>query len=259
MNAHAGAQSARIGSASPRTPLAQTLSGPMHAHLDAMPSEWCDQCTAFLTSGQSGALCRFIDDRLAAGAVVYPAEPLAALRHSPPSDVRVVIVGQDPYHGPGQAHGFAFSVPPSAKAPPSLRNILGEVARDRGCSRSVSPCLLRWARQGVLLLNSVLTVEQGQPGGHARRGWESLTDCILDAMARSGPPKAFLLWGAQAQAHRGLVERAKRGHLILTANHPSPLSARRGPEPFVGCGHFSKVNAFLTSLGLPPIDWCADL
>lgn len=225
---------------------------------------WRAPVDAFFASDTGRALAGFIDARIAAGATVYPPEPLRALELTPLAEVRVLLLGQDPYHGAGQAHGLAFSVPTGVRPPPSLRNMLVELARDCGCA---PPCattdgnLERWARQGVLLLNTVLTVEDGAPASHARRGWEALTDALVAAVARDPAPKVFLLWGAHAQAKRVLIDGDAAGaagspHCVLQANHPSPLSARRPPLPFLGCAHFSAANAFLAAQGRGRIDWC---
>jgi uracil-DNA glycosylase len=183
---------------------------------------------------------------------VYPTAPhvLRALDAVPPDDVRVVILGQDPYHGEGQAHGLAFSVPQGMKPPPSLRNILKEVASDLGDSPADFTDLSPWARQGVLLLNTVLTVEAGRPGAHAGWGWERLTDEIIAHLGRSSEPRVFMLWGAPARRKAGLIDRAS--HCVLEAPHPSPLSAYRG---FFGCRHFSQANAFLQAHDRGAIDW----
>lgn len=166
--------------------------------------------------------------------------------------VRVVILGQDPYHGEGQAHGLAFSVPQGIKAPPSLKNIFKEMARDLETPDSLnrSTDLSDWAKQGVLLLNVTLTVESGKPGSHADMGWSELTDQIIRELSLTTPHLVFLLWGSHAQAKAGLI--SGDTHLVLKAPHPSPLSAYRG---FFGCGHFSKTNAFLTKHGYTPIAW----
>ena len=154
-----------------------------------------------------------------------------------------MILGQDPYHGAGQAEGLAFSVPPGQKIPPSLRNIFVEQQRDLGLAPPAHGHLGAWARQGVLLLNTVLTVEDGQPASHARRGWEALTDGLIDAVARLPRPIVFMLWGAHAQAKRDRIEAVAPGrHRLLLSNHPSPLSARRPPLPFIGCGHFGLAR-----------------
>lgn len=232
------------------------LRGSLRSHFAALPPEWRKCLAAPLASDSTRALVDFLDRRVAAGARVFPAQPLAALQACAPHEVRVIILGQDPYHGPGQAHGFAFSVPDGVRPPPSLRNIFLELARDCGCPVKRSGSLLQWSRQGVLLLNTVLTVESGQAGSHAGRGWEAFTDAVVDAVAALPAPKVFLLWGAQAQAKRERIDAIAAPHLVLSANHPSPLSARRPPLPFLGCGHFSQANRYLATQGLAPIDWC---
>lgn len=214
---------------------------------------WRDPVEAFLASEDGGRLLRFLDERRSAGAPIYPPQPFAALTLTPFDSVRVVILGQDPYHGAGQAHGLAFSVPPGVKPPPSLRNIFVELQRDLGCLPPPHGSLEGWARQGVLLLNAVLTVEDGCPGTHAGRGWETLTADLLRRLAVDAQPKVFMLWGALAQARRAVIGAP---HLVLEANHPSPLSARRPPVPFIGCGHFSRANAFLAANGRGEIEWC---
>ncbi|MFM7010867.1 MAG: uracil-DNA glycosylase, partial [Betaproteobacteria bacterium] len=174
-------------------------------------------------------LSTFLSERLAQHAVIYPAAPFRALQALQPQDVKVVILGQDPYHGPGQAQGLAFSVPDGFKRPPSLRNILAEVESDYPADHSILTLasnmqrndLSRWTEQGVLLLNTVLTVEDGQPASHARLGWETITDCLIRHVASDNTPKVFMLWGAHAQAKQTLIENQGR-HLILSANHPSP-------------------------------------
>lgn len=227
--------------------------GPLAAHFDALSADWHAAAAAFVDAPACVALCAFVDRR-AAAATVFPPHPLRALELTPFDAVRAVILGQDPYHGAGQAHGLAFSVPDGVRPPPSLRNIFIELARDvGGAPRSGN--LEGWARQGVLLLNAVMTVEAGVPAAHARRGWEEFTDALIGALARDAQPKAFLLWGAYAQAKAPMIEAAARGHLVLLANHPSPLSARRGPQPFLGCRHFSRANAFLSARGRGDVDW----
>ena len=216
---------------------------------------WRPLVEAWAASPAGRRLISFVGGRRAAGATVYPAEPLRALMLTPRTLVRAVILGQDPYHGPGQAEGLAFSVPADVPPPPSLRNILAELARDLGVvDRAERGHLGGWARQGVLLLNTTLTVEAGRPASHAKQGWEGLTDAIVSALARDAGAKVFMLWGAHAQAKASLVVGANAGrHLVLAANHPSPLSARRPPAPFVGCGHFGRANAFLGQARA--IDW----
>ncbi len=186
--------------------------------------------------------------------VIYPPDPLLALRLTPLSRTRVVILGQDPYHGPGQAEGLAFSVPPGVKPPPSLRNIFKEMQRDLGLLPPASGHLAAWAQRGVLLLNTCLSVEAGAPASHAKLGWQRLTDALIEAAASDPAPKVFMLWGLHAQAKAGLIAAAGPQHLLLQANHPSPLSALRPPQPFIGCGHFSQAANWLKNRGRD-IDW----
>ncbi len=185
---------------------------------------------------------------------IYPAQErvLRALELTDFNAVRVVILGQDPYHGPGQADGLAFSVPEGVQAPPSLRNIFEEIQRDvyGGQPQPFSTDLSRWARQGVLLLNAVLTVEAGKAASHQGLGWEPLTDEIVATLAQQREHLVFMLWGRFAQSKRRLIDGRK--HLILEAPHPSPLSASQG---FLGCGHFSKANRYLVEHGFAPIQW----
>ena len=228
---------------------------PLSDHLVALSADWRALAERFAGSPQGAALQSFLGGRAAAGATIYPPRPLHAFELTPPAGVRVVILGQDPYHGAGQAHGLAFSVPDGVRPPPSLRNIFLELRSDLGCAVPSSGNLERWARQGVLLLNAVLTVEVGAPASHAGRGWEVFTDSVIDALASDAQPKVFMLWGAHAQAK---AQRIAGGgaHCVLTANHPSPLSARRSPQPFLGCRHFSRANAFLVARRRGAIDWC---
>jgi len=173
-----------------------------------------------------------------------------ALDLTPLDKVRVVILGQDPYHGEGQAHGLCFSVMPGTRPPPSLVNIFKEMHSDLGVSPSRHGFLEHWARQGVLLLNSVLTVEMGRAASHREKGWERFTDAVVRLVNERPAPVVFMLWGSYAQKKAAFVDQSK--HLVLKAPHPSPLSAHSG---FFGCRHFSKANAFLEERGLPPIDW----
>ena len=175
---------------------------------------------------------------------------IARFRVSSPSQVRVVILGQDPYHREGQAHGLAFSVSERCAVPPSLRNIYKELARDLGIAPPAHGNLESWAHQGVLLLNTVLTVEEAKPASHQSTGWEEITDKIIQAVAAQQSPTVFMLWGAYAQKKKPMIDSTK--HLILEAPHPSPLSAHRG---FLGCGHFGKANGFLKGGGLAQIEW----
>jgi uracil-DNA glycosylase len=210
----------------------------------AVAHGWQALVTDFFSSAQGRALQSFLQARLDAGAVVFPPQPLRALELTPPEQVRVVILGQDPYHGRGQAEGLAFSVQPGVALPPSLRNIYKELQRDLGTPPPPFPnpggSLLKWAQNGVLLLNTCLTVEEAQPASHAGKGWEVLTDAVIRHVSANAQPSVFMLWGAHAQSKRALID-AQR-HLVLTANHPSPLSALRPPQPFIGCGHFSQAR-----------------
>jgi len=229
---------------------------PLSAHVDALPDDWRPLAERFAASPNGAALQAFLFQRVAAGATIYPPRPLHALELTPLAAVRVVILGQDPYHGAGQAHGLAFSVPDGVRPPPSLCNIFLELHHDLGCAIPASGNLERWARQGVLLLNAVLTVEDGQPASHAGKGWETVTGAVIDALAQDARPKVFMLWGAHAQARQERIVGAGNDHCVLTANHPSPLSARRAPQPFLGCRHFSQANEFLARHRRGAIDWC---
>lgn len=214
---------------------------------------WQPLLEQFRVTAQGLHLQAFLRERVARGAVIYPPQPLRALKLTPPDGVRVVILGQDPYHGPGQAEGLAFSVAPGVLPPPSLRNIFKELRRDLGAPPPPNGSLARWATQGVLLLNTSLSVEAGQPASHAGQGWEVFTDAVIRQCSNAGAPKAFLLWGSHAQKKAALIDGAR--HLLLSANHPSPLSATRGPVPFIGCGHFGQVNRWLLAQGVEPIAW----
>ena len=233
--------------------------------------DWLPVLDAFWRSEQGVSLAAFVQSRLEAGAVVYPKHPLWALQLTPLSQVKVVILGQDPYHGPHQAQGLSFSVAPGVKIPPSLRNIFKELQRDLNQPIPVNGSLEAWAKRGVLLLNTSLTVEDGQPASHAKRGWERLTDALLTEVARSAPACVYMLWGAHAQAKAEMLERessaqssnflglrdgasGRREALVLKANHPSPLSALRPPQPFIGCGHFAQAKAWLAQRNLS-LDW----
>ncbi len=222
---------------------------------DACSASWRAALEPVLASARSRALAEFLRAEEAAGTAIYPprAVRLAAIELTSLARVRVVVLGQDPYHGPGQAHGLSFSVPAGVKVPPSLANIFKEQAADLGLPRPQTGDLTPWAQQGVLLLNAVLTVEQGRPGSHHGKGWEEITDAVIGAVAAQPDPCVFLLWGSQAQRKAQSVPGlAASQHLILTAPHPSPLSAHRG---FFGCGHFSAANAFLAGQGRGTVDW----
>jgi len=184
--------------------------------------------------------------------VIYPDmyHIFATLQATAYEDVKVVILGQDPYHGPNQAHGFSFSVQPGVDIPPSLVNIYKELGTDLGCTMPKTGYLKKWADQGVLLLNAVLTVRAGQAGSHRGMGWEQFTDRIILLLNEREKPVVFMLWGRYAKNKQSLITNPR--HLVLTAAHPSPLSAYNG---FFGCRHFSKANAFLQMTGQEPIDW----
>jgi uracil-DNA glycosylase len=250
------------------------LHQPLAALLERDHGDWQPLLDEWRASAAGRALIQAVDARVAAGAVVYPADVFRALVLTPLSQTKVVILGQDPYHGPAQAEGLAFSVPLGQKVPPSLRNIFKELARDADTAAgsaagaeaaSGSPAerawktpehgsLVSWARQGVLLLNASLTVEEGQAGVHAKLGWQALTDAICVAASSDKAPKAFFLWGNHAQAKRPLLHQPER-HLVLQSNHPSPLSALRPPLPFIGCGHFGHAQRFLLATGRGMVDW----
>ena len=227
------------------------------ADLRGLDAGWRPLVDAFLSSEAGLALSKRLTDALQAGHTIYPPEPFRALSLTPLREVRVVILGQDPYHGPGQAEGLSFSVAPGVRLPPSLRNIFKELKQSLGVSPPADGSLVRWAKQGVLLLNTCFTVEAGQAASHARWGWEVLSDQLVQTVAQSSKPVVFMLWGAQAQAKKGLIEAAGRSgrHLVLMANHPSPLSALRAPVPFMGCGHFAQANFFLAQSGEKTITW----
>jgi uracil-DNA glycosylase len=197
-------------------------------------------------------LSEFLRQEKAAGKEIYPPGALIfnALDSTPLDRVKVVIIGQDPYHGPGQAHGLCFSVQPGEATPPSLLNIYKELKRDLNIDIATHGCLQHWAEQGVLLLNTSLTVERGNAGAHAGKGWQHFTDRVIEVVSEQRPHLVFLLWGKHAQSKERLIDPTK--HLILRSPHPSPLSAHRG---FIGNGHFSRSNKFLAQHSLTPIDW----
>jgi len=213
---------------------------------------WAAKLGDYLERPDMRALSEFLRAEKAAGKRIFPpgAQMFAALEATPVEQVKVVILGQDPYHGPGQAHGLCFSVPPGIDVPPSLLNIFKELERDLGLPRPDHGCLLPWARQGVLLLNAVLSVEAGKAGAHQGKGWEGFTDHVVETLAREREGLVFMLWGSYAQAKGRIID--TRRHCVLRAPHPSPLSAHRG---FIGCGHFSAANRWLSGRGLAPIDW----
>lgn len=213
---------------------------------------WKEQLQGEFEKPHMKSLKEFLNSRKASGQKIYPkgSEFFHALNTTPFEDVKVVILGQDPYHGPGQAHGLSFSVKPGVPPPPSLINIFKELEKDIGIRRPKHGYLESWAKQGVLLLNATLSVEEGKPGSHQGKGWEEFTDAILDALNKHGEHIVFMLWGSFAQKKGARIDRKK--HLVLTAPHPSPLSAHRG---FFGSRHFSKANEYLRVHHIEPIDW----
>ncbi|MBX7143125.1 MAG: uracil-DNA glycosylase [Oligoflexia bacterium] len=200
-------------------------------------------------------LLQFLAKERAQGKTIYPpaADMFNAIQFTPFASVKAVIIGQDPYHGPNQAHGLCFSVRRGIPPPPSLVNIFQELKTDLGLSMPSHGCLESWARQGVLLLNAVLSVEAGKPQSHANKGWERFTDRVIRELNTRREGLVFLLWGAYAWKKGAMIDRSK--HLVLQAPHPSPLSAHRG---FLGCKHFSQANKYLESRGGSGIDWCLE-
>lgn len=217
-----------------------------------LDASWKPHLGDYLVRAEMQALAGFLRERKAAGVEIHPPGPriFAAFDATPFPAVKVVVLGQDPYHGPGQAHGLSFSVPAGVPVPPSLLNIQKEIERDLGIPRPDHGHLLAWAQRGVLLLNSVLTVEAGRPGSHQGRGWEGFTDHVVATLNREREHLVFLLWGSYAQAKGKAIDTGR--HRVLRAPHPSPLSAHRG---FTGCGHFSATNTYLVRHGVAPIDW----
>ncbi|MFY2557429.1 uracil-DNA glycosylase [Corallococcus terminator] len=218
---------------------------------DRLPQDWKQALKASLDSPSFQELERFVAKERQE-ATVFPLEEdlFSAFRLTPYADVRVLLLGQDPYHGPGQAHGLAFSVKPGVPSPPSLVNIFKELEADVKVPRPKDGSLIAWAEEGVLLLNAVLTVRQAKPNSHAGHGWEDFTDAVIRAVSEKTEPVVFLLWGKYAQKKKKLID-AKR-HVVIEGTHPSPLSASSG---FFGSKPFSGVNQALASKGRPPIDW----
>ena len=230
------------------------LQAPLAAQLERDHGDWQPLLQRWRDSAAGQATLTAVDKRLASRAVVYPPQVFRAMVLTPMASTKVVILGQDPYHGPEQAEGLAFSVSDGQPAPPSLRNIFKELTRDLGLPRPASTSLAPWSERGVLLLNTSLTVEQGRAGSHAKLGWQVLTDAIVEALWADAAPKVFLLWGAHAQG-RLPVPRSAGPHAVLHSNHPSPLSALRSPLPFIGNGHFGDANLHLVAHGRAPVDW----
>jgi uracil-DNA glycosylase len=222
------------------------------AHPLQLEASWKARIGAYVQRPDMQALADFLRAQKRAGKAIYPPGPqiFSAFEHTPFDAVKVVILGQDPYHWSGEAHGLCLSVQPGVAVPPSLDNIFKEIARDTGIARPGHGCLTAWADRGVLLLNSVLTVEAGRAGAHQGKGWEGFTDAAVDALNREREHLVFMLWGSYAQAKGKLIDGDR--HCVLKAPHPSPLSAHRG---FLGCGHFSAANAYLQAHGREPVDW----
>ncbi len=221
------------------------------AHIQ-LEASWKTRIGDWLLRPDMRALSAFLRQRKAAGARVFPPGPqiFAAFDATPFEQVKVVVLGQDPYHGYGQAHGLCFSVMPGVPVPPSLLNIYKELEADLGIPRPDHGCLLPWAKQGVLLLNAVLTVEEGKAGSHQGKGWEGFTDHIVDTLNQQCEGLVFLLWGSYAQQKGKVIDTGR--HRVFKAPHPSPLSAHRG---FLGCRHFSATNEYLVRRGKIPVDW----
>ena len=217
----------------------------------AISNDWLEPLRPEFQKEYYRELYRFVDQEYKTRTVYPdPEDIFAALHLTPLHEVKAVILGQDPYHGPGQAHGLCFSVKPDVEIPPSLQNIYKELHDDLGLKIPNNGCLVKWAKQGVLMLNTVLTVRAHEANSHRDHGWEQFTDAILRAVDAQDRPIVFLLWGTPAGRKAALLHNPK--HLILTAPHPSPLSAYRG---FFGCRHFSRCNDFLVKHGQTPIDW----
>lgn len=222
---------------------------------DTVPDSWRSALDPVLAEPEARRLGGWLRAEEDAGKAIYPprGQRLRALDLTPLDQVKVVILGQDPYHGPGQAHGLSFSVPPGVRQPPSLVNILKELQSDLGIARPDQGNLESWAKQGVLLLNNALTVEAGQAGSHQQRGWEAITDAAVKAVAERAEPSVFILWGSHAKKKAQRIDALKSGrHLVIHSPHPSPLSAHRG---FFGSKPFSKANAFLEANGRGAVDW----
>lgn len=224
----------------------------MPEHSIQLEASWKSRVGDYLQRPEMRVLSEFLRNEKAKGKKIYPrgADIFNALNTTPFDRVKVVILGQDPYHGPGQAHGLCFSVLPGVDIPPSLRNIYSEIENDCGIAKPNHGCLTHWAEQGVLLLNAVLTVEDGKPGSHQGKGWEGFTDHIVEKLNVECEGLVFMLWGSYAQAKGRVIDARK--HCVLRAPHPSPLSAYRG---FMGCGHFSAANRWLVGGHKTPIDW----
>ena len=228
----------------------------MEYDLFALEPSWRQALNRELSQPYIAQLAAFVERERSAGLAIYPPKQLIfnAFWQTPFDQVKVLIMGQDPYHGPGQAHGLCFSVPEGVPPPPSLQNIYKEIAADLGVPAPAHGCLIKWARQGVMLLNATLTVRQAEPLSHHGKGWERFTDAVIEVLCARPDPVIFVLWGKSAKEKclkvKGMSEPSR--HELLTAAHPSPLSAHQG---FLGCRHFSKINESLAKRGQTPIDW----
>jgi|SRR5690625_135604 len=242
---------------------ANQLTHAIRWHVQQIPDAWHGALQSTAVKNALQQVDEYIAARRAANATIFPHQPFHALHLTAPANTKVIILGQDPYHGPEQAQGLAFSVPNHCSCPPSLKNIFKELQREYpDQALRTSNNLSDWAQQGILLLNALLTVEQGQPGAHRRQGWETITDALFTYALQTPQPKVVMLWGKVAQAKQALIhtlsQEAALGPLtVLTANHPSPLSARRPPQPFIGCNHFRAANQWLQQHNSTPIQWLA--
>ena len=217
-------------------------------------NEWLEYLKPEFSKPYYRELYNFVKEEYSTREIFPPSDKIfSALEHTSVKDVKVVIIGQDPYHEPGQAHGMSFSVLPGVKTPPSLQNMYKELNSELGCYIPNNGYLVKWADQGVLLLNAVLTVRSGAANSHKGKGWEQFTDAVIRAVNAQDRPVVYLLWGSNARAKKALINNPK--HLVLETVHPSPLSAYNG---FFGCGHFKKANEFLKEHGMTPIDWQID-
>ncbi len=214
-------------------------------------NEWLPYLKAEFSKPYYKSLYEFIKKEYSEQVIYPPSDEIfSALMHTPIDKIKVVLLGQDPYHEPGQAHGMSFSVKPGVKTPPSLQNMYKELKDELGLYIPNNGYLMKWAHQGVLLLNTVLTVRRGEANSHKGRGWEQFTDAVISAVNTQDRPVVYFLWGSNARSKKNLI--TNPGHLVLEAPHPSPLSAYNG---FFGCGHFKRANEFLESNGIEPIDW----
>jgi uracil-DNA glycosylase len=230
------------------------LAAPLAAQIGPALGDWQPLLGRWAASEPGRATLDAVDARIAAGAAVYPPRVFRAFELTPMAETRVVILGQDPYHTPRRAEGLAFSVQAGIAAPPSLRNIFKELQRDLGLPAPALGSLVPWAQQGVLLLNTTLTVEHGQAASHAKLGWQVLTSSIVELLQQDPAPKVFMLWGKHAQAV--LPPDARRPeHLVLESSHPSPMAATQPPMPFIGNGHFGRANRFLAAHSRSGVDW----